>query len=412
MSIECITGVPGAGKSYKAALIVKNAYESKKRTIYTNINLRVSYDDYLKLLDVDKLFLFAKAEYELFEHFEKLSTAYEDSHKDDDISLKDDIDDVRSDVVDTIPKSILVEDKCKNFNRDDISDYIGNYDKYLHASGLLDDIEGSLIVWDECQNHLQGDGVPPKANPIWIRFFSYHRHFNIDIVLVTQDITLIHRRYKPFIFKFYFGQNPAKRFLTTTLKFKVYTDSREFEKFYIETQNIPMKKEIHNFYDSGEYSPSKSVLLKKVAPPILLLVAGLIFFYFFFDDNKSISNTSSKSVSVNADKNVSTCNSSVSDYKDTPDIDDSNHILFFTCNLKNCVIKNSSFTVPLDSINDFADAVGMEILYSSNVNRYYKLVAVSVPESLYNSLMQFTIQARGDKHEKGRMDFRSHSNKF
>ena len=409
MSIECITGVPSSGKTYFAAKLIKDTYDSKKRLIYTNVNLKVPYDDYLKILDIDKLFNFAKAEYELFERFEKLSTEYEKSHTQDDvISLKDDI--TSSNISDDTVLDDL--DKENKFDKNDVSSYIGNYDKYLKDSKILEDIEGSLIVWDECHNRLQGDGVPPKANPIWVRFFSYHRHFDIDFILITQDISLIHRRYKPFISKFYFGQNPAKRFLTTTLKYKVYTDHREFEKFYIETINLPMKKEIFDFYDSGEYKPSKSVLLKKIVPALLLILVAVLFFYFYFDKGMESPSLKQKSIPINSSVTYESNTTYADENSHNSDYDDSTHFMFFTCNLDNCVLKNSSFSVPLDSFNDFAKSIGMTVLYTSKINRYYKQVAVSVPELLYNDLMRFNLNTRGDKHEKGRMDFTNTSSKF
>jgi hypothetical protein len=68
-------------------------------------------------------------------------------------------------------------------------------------------------------------------------------------------------------------------------------------------------------------------------------------------------------------------------------------------------MKNSSFIVPLDGMKEFAEVMGMKILYSTNINRYYKLVAVSVSESLYNDLYTFSIEKKGDEHENGKMDF-------
>jgi len=416
MAIECITGVPGAGKSYFAANILKKEYEKKKRLIYTNINLKVDYDEYLKFLDVDVLYDFAKKEYELFLNFEKLSAKYLKEHTDDDIiEIKKD-DEENQEYIEYSNDSLDSEPEIKDkvFDKNDVSQYIGNYDQYLKDSGLLNDIQGSLIVWDECHEKLQGvAGMAGslKADTVWIRFFSYHRHFDVDIYLITQDITLIHRRYKPFISKYYFGQNPAKRLMTTTLKYKVYTDSKQFDKFYIETINLPMKKEIHDFYDSGEYKPSKSVILKKILPAIVLIVVAFAAFYFLFESNKS-----TKTIVKTIDKNVSyrDINHTVytnRNYDNDIDIEESNHIVFFTCNLNNCTMKNSSFVVPLDSMNDLADAIGMEILYTSKVNRYYSLVAVSVSESLFNDLMRFDLSKRGDKHEKGRMDFRSRIHK-
>jgi len=390
MSIELITGIPSSGKSYFASSKMLEIYNSKNRLIYTNVNLRISYDDYIQALDVPDLYKFATLEFELFNKFTKLSNDYKSKHEEDISLLGDD----------------------ESFNDDPFKEYYGNYDKYLKDSNILDTYGGSYIVWDECHNDLQGDGVASRADPIWVRFFSYHRHFNIDIILITQDISLLHRKYKPFIAKYYFGQNPAKRFTTKTLKFKIYTDAREFEKFYIETIQVPMKKEVFAFYDSGEYNPDKSLLFKKLLPAIILILFVSAFFIYFFNSKETVTHQEQKNVTLQHNKKDT--NSTNDDYEDKEDYhrDSDEHIIFFTCNTVTCSMKNSSFVVPLDDINTFADAMGMKILYSSRINVYYRLVAVSVNESLYNDLMKFEIQKRGDKHENGKMDFTAPINKF
>ncbi|MCK9492425.1 MAG: hypothetical protein M0Q24_10050, partial [Sulfurimonas sp.] len=51
------------------------------------------------------------------------------------------------------------------------------------------------------------------------------------------------------------------------------------------------------------------------------------------------------------------------------------------------------------------NAVDMEILYSSKINNFYSLVVVSVNESLYNDLMSYSLEKRGDEHDNGKMDY-------
>jgi len=391
MSAILITGVPSSGKTYFASKLMLEVYEKKNRPIFTNINLKIKHDEYIHLLQVDELYQFASDELALFKKFTKLSKEYK----------------LKKDAEEDI---LLVDDEDTHEKESDpFEQYFGNYDKYLKDSGLLHKFGGSVIYWDECHNDL-GDLTP---DPVWIRFFSYHRHFDMDIVLITQDLSLIHRKYKPFISKFYFGMNPAKRLLSKTLKFKIYTDHRQYEKFYIETISVPMEKKVHNFYDSGQYEVEKSVFIKKMAP-IAALIIALVLGYFLFI-NKGVKESTQDNVTpelTQRDVNESDIKHHDEDDEDDEKLferDDNDHILFFTCNLELCTLKDSSFIIPLDDIKKFADAVNMEILYSSKINTYYKLVAVNVNESLYNDLMTFKLEKRGDKHEKGRMDFRNNT---
>jgi len=391
MSVELVTGVPSSGKTYFAAKKVKDIYDSKNRLVFTNINLKVEYDEYLRPLDVAELFVFAKKEYQLFEKFTELSEEYKKRHDDIEIAL-------------------LGESNEDDYE-DSFSEYFGNYDKYLKDSGLLDEYGGSYIAWDECHNDLSLDDslheIEHKnkaALKIWIRFFSYHRHFDMDILLITQDVSLVHRRIKAFISLYYFGQNPKKRFTSKTLKFKVYTDSREFSKYYVETINLKMQKEIHDFYDSGEYKPAKSLFFAKIAVPFLIMFGIFILYKFFFSSpapTPASSNiTENNLVDTNRTDAVNT-----DDLEIENNFEESSHLMQFYCSLETCSMRNSSFVIPLSKMKDFSDSVGMEILFSSKLDNYYSLVVVQAPEPVYNDLMRFEINKRGDKHEKGKMDF-------
>ena len=403
MSIELITGVPGSGKTYFASDKMKKIYDSKSRLIYTNVNLKIEHNEYIKNLDVEELYDFAQKEYELFLKFKKLSKIYNDekAKEEDEYNLS-----INNDVL-TNDTKLITLDESENkedfiFNENNVVPFIGNYDNYLKASGLLKNYGHSFIVWDECQNDLE------ENDPVWIRFFSYHRHFDMDIILITQDLSLIHRKYKSFVQKFFFGVNASKRFLSTTLRFKVYTDSREFKKYYIETISLKMTKEIHNFYDSGAYNVDKSMFVKFLTLPILLIIIVFLVYKFLFskEETKIVSN----------DVNTTSLDSSTIDDLDSTDEDtdsfersEEDHLIFFNCNLSTCTMKNSSFNIPLNKMNTFADAVGMDILYSSKINNYYSLVVVNVNSNLYSDLMGFNLSKKGEKHEKGEMDFNSPS---
>ena len=391
MGIELVTGVPGGGKSYFAANKLLDVYKSKNRQIYTNVNLKISYDDYIKPLSVQDLYEFATKELALFQKFTKFSEDYKKHIEDEtyDIALKGD---------ESLPYSDV-------FHKREFSKYYGNYDKYLKDSNLLEHFGGSYIVWDECQNDLQSE--LGKSDPVWIRFFSYHRHFNMDIFLITQDASLIPKRYRAFISRYYFAQNPAKRLISTTLRFKVYTDLRQFEKFYIETISLKMNDEVHNFYDSGEYNPAKSVFLKKILPAIFLFIAmGFLFYFMFYSKTQEVTNESIQENNVTEINTTSYQNNS-SSVDDELEINDNEHLLRFRCNLENCVLENSSFSVPLEKFKLFSDATQSTILFSSKLNDYMSDVVIMVNESVYDDLNRYVLNSKGDKHEKGGDTFNS-----
>ncbi|WP_373002611.1 hypothetical protein [Sulfurimonas sp.] len=387
---EFIIGGTGVGKSYLASMFMKESYDKKERLIYTNVNLKNGFNDYIKDFDKDDLYNFAKAELELYKKFQKLSKEYREK-----LEAKED---------DIFPIVHEDEDNTKEIETDnDISKYHGNYDNYLKSSGLLDKFGGSMIVWDECQEDLVDEDGKAYFDLVWGRFFSYRRHFGIYLIMITQDLDLIHRKYKKHGNKFYFGQNSARRYISKMLRYEVYFKSQEFKKYHIETKNILMKKDIQDFYDTGEKNVGKSVFAKLLFIPVILIF--VVYFGFQIFNSKYSNDSQTISSLENNDTTQSKQSKLLDNDKEDYSREDSEHLIFFNCNLDNCTMKNSSFTVPLKKMQTFATAVNMEILFSSKINDYYSLVVVSVEESLYNDLMSFNLEKRGDKHDKGKMDF-------
>ena len=407
MAIDLITGVPGSGKTYFAVTKLKAVYDTKKRQIFTNINLKVTFNEHLQKLEVTHLYEIAKLELETFNSFKKLSVSYNElcAKKETldytlDEHFKNRIDEEIKKFEDSL-SSVAVK---KNF----IANH-ANYDEYIKSSGLLDSILGSLIVWDECQNDLD------ELDPVWVRFFSYHRHFSIDMILITQDLSLLHRKYKSFFDKFYYGQNATKRFFSKTLRYKVYNDSREYQKFFIENISLTMQKEILEFYDSGAYQVGKSQFSKFLIVPIILMFV----IYFLFDSlfyskaKKPIdTNSTTEKTAPEPQKQQQQIQKEVAHEKNEDDdkitYKEENRIIELHCNKRYCFLINSRFNVPVSALEVFITGYDGEILYKDSYSKSIKKVYVSLPQSRYEDLKQFEIQREdlggtkdGTKKNKG-----------
>ncbi len=393
---QFIVGGTGTGKSYLASSLMKTVYDKKERVIYTNVNLRNGFDDYIKDFDKDDLYDFAEKELELYRKFQLLSKKYRDNlQENEDMFIFNEDESKKLEATDII------------FDADDVSLYYGNYDEYMKASGILNKFGGSMIVWDECQEDLQLEGKP-HFDAVWGRFFSYRRHFGIYLILITQDFDLIHRKYKKWGDKYYFGQNSSRRFISSILRFEIYFKSQEFKKYHLESKHILMKKEIQNFYDTGEKNVGKSAFSKFLFLPILLI------FIIYFGYQYTFGASDLKSIDTN-DTNISSIENKITNIDPVEFIEDEDkfsradddYFIFFNCNLNNCTIRDSSFTIPLKKMTIFAQAVNMEILYSSKINNNYSLVVVNVNGPLYKKLMNFSLILKGEKHENNKMDFAS-----
>ena len=393
MSVHYLTGVPGSGKTYFAVDMLSKEYAKKSRPIFTNINLRIPYDDILQPFDVNDFHEFCTKELAFFESYRNEQ------------SLK----------------------RKDNFDYDEVD----NYDEALKASGILDKYGNALIVWDECHNDLD------VLDSVYVRWLSYHRHFEgMDVFLITQSLDLIQRKYKRFADKFYFGVNASKRLFSTTFKYKVYTDSREYEKYLIETISLPSKRDIFALYDSGHYKVNRSAAFKKLTPVFVLVVFLALFIkYFLFgyvlgsdksledqieenssvitandpyrveilDDERSLDDMKQDALSDKSDLNDpsplvhSPVSQSPQNYDNKSSL--SRHLIRFQCSKTYCYFSGNRFTIPLNSMERFLDEFNGKILSAELLNRDISLITALVPSELYYMIESHNIVSRSDNYD-------------
>lgn len=400
----------GWGKTYYAVHRLKTVYDSKTRPIFTNINLKIPYDDFLLPFDFNDFHKFCVDEYEYFQAYRDIQSSKRSLLDDDDI--------------------------LQDANNPD------NYDLQLKGSGLLDKYGSALIVWDECQTDLE------KIDPYLLRFFTYHRHFeDMDIVLITQDISLIDRKFKRQIDEFVVGQSPSKRIFSSSFQYKIYNNHRMYAKHEKDSLSLPSKKEIFALYDSGGYKKPKTVFLKKIAPIIIMVVLltsiwkFVIVPYVFGSDTVNIKDsipttTDPNSVELNSEQ-VALKEAVKQDQKNNEDyfIDESGnpsdmqpppplvngnprtqsnstffnnqngdqqslarYIIRFQCTQNYCYFEQNRLTIPLISLGSFFKKFGGEILTSEMINNDISVITALVPSELYQMIDTHKIMSRSENY--------------
>ena len=280
--INLITGVPGAGKTYFSVNIIYQeciSKNSKYKRIYTNINL-----DFKKCNDLKKDFVFQL-----------------------------DLDDLMNMIEKDYELSQLFKQN-KLFDND-TGELIQDYDKYVkNKLKLFEPYEHSLIILDECHLYFSSS-VDDKL----LRFLSYHRHFDIDMDLVTQNKSLINRKYLAFIENMYIGQNPSKRLFSKVFVYKLYASYKEYNSNYVGKEKLKFDKKIAQCYNSGSNKIKKSFSSRLLIPFFILALIAILFFVAFknYVSSGSVfgsSNTPKNKTYKPAIRHISR-NNSVSTYK-------------------------------------------------------------------------------------------------
>lgn len=418
--IKILTAPVGWGKTYYAMHVLKTVYDSKTRPIYTNINLKIPYDNYLMPFDYKDFHSFCKKEFEFFEAYT--------SKRSQDRALLDDDEDV----------NILGSD---------------NYDAELKSSGILDKYGSALMIWDECQVNLQ------SYDQYIARFFYYHRHFeDMDIILITQSIDQLDRKIRKQIDQFVVGQSPSKRFLSSSFNYNVYNDFKMWAKHIVETPTLRADKKIFSMYDSGGYKKQKPVFLKKFFP-ILGIVFFLVLFYkyvflgFAFNNHEPIDQNISIPATTDQDRVLLTPEQSALSDSVKQDqqnneqyfIDQSNnpngmlppppmvqngqqiqpaggfqsqeaslarYIIKFNCTQTYCYFSQNRLTIPLGSVKGFFEQFNGKILFSESITRDFSTMTALVPSELYYLIESHKISIGVDSYDKNSKQSLQSQNSF
>lgn len=157
---------------------------------------------------------------------------------------------------------------------------LGSNDSELEELVKDEDFFYALIVFDECQVYLN------KDDEVLVWWLSYHRHFFQDIILITQDIPLVHKKYKAFT-EFYYKAIPSSRKLTNkSMIYHQYSGPQLFKTQYVNQKKLPIIKELFSLYKSGENNKQKSLVVHFLIIAFVLLIILLVFFFWFISTMK------------------------------------------------------------------------------------------------------------------------------
>jgi len=239
---QFVTGVPGSGKSYYGIfnISIHFAKDLKDNKKFKSFALDQSNYDYC-LTNINELNL---------EKFENVS-----DFKFDDF------------------KSILT--MLHKFYK------IGYDDTQLKEQVKDKKFFNTLIVLDECHNYLN------KDDEVLIWWLSYHRHFSQDIILITQNLDLVHKKYFAFS-EFYFRAVPSSRkIFNSSMIYHQFTSPKLYKNTQANTKKLPIIQDIFALYGSGANSKQKSLVLHYLKITIYILIFLIFIFYIYISSKNS-----------------------------------------------------------------------------------------------------------------------------
>jgi len=249
--ITLLVGFPGSGKSYFAVDKIYNLLSdlnpSEFDVIYSNIgglNFNVfpnSSIDFLKF-DIDDFYLFLK----------QLHTIYNISKNSDN-----------------------VDDELIKFSKEK---------GYYRA----------FFVFDECHDFFS------KEDTVKVFWLTYHRHLFHEILLITQNKTLIHSKYRAVPEIFIEAQPRSKKLFSKQLTFKKFSSFSMRKADFFEKITLTLKNDVFSLYQSGNISNQKSILFKYIKFIFIGFIFVVFIFYYVFNSLINKSNSNQTSFDVNS----------------------------------------------------------------------------------------------------------------
>jgi len=202
-----------------------------------------------------------------------------------------------------------------------------------------------LVVLDECHNFLKD-----KENPVLVWWLTYHRHLYQDIMLITQDLTLVNNEYKRVAEQFIKAVDSSKRLFKNKFRYMLYGSYKMFQKDIMQKFHVPYLKEVFNLYHSGQVTSQSSFVRKFLFISLFLFIALLIYFYFFIQTFKPETDPDQAPQSTQHQPHEQPKSSSPKEKETKPELKQT-YIYNFSCIDDTCHFANEKYTFPFSYIS-------------------------------------------------------------
>jgi zona occludens toxin len=252
--LEYYTGVPGSGKTYRAVSYAYDCFIDEKSKVYkkykffyTNIN-EFKFDAFNSGID-DVAFVL---------HMDKLLVSLSELHK---LYLNNESD------------AVLLQ-RSKELNLSD-----------------------TLFIIDEAHNFFD------TKNDVLIWWLSYHRHLHQDIILITQNLSLIFKKYLSFGEFYYNAVSSSLRLRGSVFTYHQFIKWQLYKNSHTNTFKIKFNPAVYALYSSGANTQGTKVIHKFIAIAVFLFIVVIIFFKLYVSHFSNSDSNATKKQDSNVQKN-------------------------------------------------------------------------------------------------------------
>jgi zona occludens toxin len=250
---KIVTGIQGSGKSYFAMYDIYTNQE-KYFKVYSNL------DKLRNTKTVHSLDFNSFVTYGLKECYKIMVTSNQGVEADYEKS----------------PREIfnLITNQSATF-----SDAIEHLKKIKLLPDLVSEDNRVLMIIDEAQDYF---GKTVKISPELLWFITQHRHLYIEVVLLTQNVSLLRPDYKLFN-EVYDAVPPTKQFDKNYFSYHQYAGLPIHEDNYVGKIKLKRLKEVFALYESGDKVDSPNILKRFIYMGVGAVVFALLMLYLLKD---------------------------------------------------------------------------------------------------------------------------------
>jgi len=262
-------------------------------------------------------------------------------------------------------------------------------DKYLLKFCNRCKIKDTLFVIDEAHNFFD------KKDIVLVWWLSYHRHLHHEIILITQNLSLIESKYKAFSEFFYVAKPTSLKLFNKHFKYNIYTHSRLSKASHVGSIKIKKNQKVFSLYHSGDSISTQNIILKYLLYSLAIFLFLFIFIYFFIFNKDELSNDSfvedENQISTAVENSIYT-KADIDSYSDDSD----SILLTFYCSNKYCT--NKDLTIPFDLLKLFYDDNKLILLYETKINNNLTIYYLNASKEFYRYLYPRKVKNENNKN--------------